>query len=479
MKIKNRKPHRGKKRLHLWLIIVAVLLVSSAVLLKLRWHAWFGNVEESAYTTTNTIDRLTITPGEQFASSRTISWRCGEAVQEAYLLYAKRSGTTAPDSLHWERTEAQGEVIATRGGRGCYYTARLDSLEVGVDYLYRACVGRQVAEGSFSISSELDSVTRFVYLGDVQDPSGELSGTQLKYLTQEVDSAFRPDFIATAGDQIEGSTDAYWQVWYRSWGEAYTARMPFVVATGNHEYLKKGLGRALDERWVPQYNYPDNGPEGFERRSYYIDMPLMRLIVLDSNGIGGPIDIARHRSWLKEVLGTSPQPWQVVMFHHAVRCVRESRNHPVMRYIFQPILEDYGADLVLQGHDHAYSRITTKHEGDTISPVYLISSSSPKVYRNGFDPIHDRLGSGLQLYQTIEVRPTSLHYQSRLYTGELYDDLEIWHNGGSGAHKVVDNARGIAERFEFAAFATSPKGEKKARHYLEEVRSRAAKRLER
>ena len=88
-------------------------------------------------------------------------------------------------------------------------------------------------------------------------------------------------------------------------------------------------------RWIPQTNYPLNGPKDFLQRSYYIDFPLMRLIVLDTTDIMWLGAINSHKSWLRHVLSSSRQPWQVVLFHHAVDCVREGRKNFIMHHVFR------------------------------------------------------------------------------------------------------------------------------------------------
>ncbi len=475
-----------------WFITLIVVFISAiialAVFLKKRWRAWFVNQPEIAYVTPNHIDRVTLTSGEDFLSQRAISWRCGEELQEASLDlcdWTKSDTTLASDHLSWRKIKAKGHLVHSRSGKGYFYSVRLDSLLEGHQYIYTLQTGGQKSKVfTFTMPKGLDSLERFLYLGDVQDPTGELSKKLFNNLLPKPSIVEKSDttslvkapihFVATAGDQIEGPSDAYWNVWYQSWGEDYTAQIPFNCATGNHEYLKKGFSRVLDPRWVVQYNYPQNSVVGFQGRSYYIDYPLMRFIVLDSNGITLPSDIIAHRDWLKGLLSSSKQPWQVVMFHHGIQSVREGRSNLVMRYGFKSILEDYGADLVLQGHDHAYSRITSKTDkGEKLTPVYVISTSSPKLYRNSFDAIHDRLASGVQLYQTIEVRPNTLSYQSYLYSGELNDKLTIDRRNVLGnRYRVQDKAVGLPELFEFNAFGTDKKGQKKARKYQEAIKER-------
>lgn len=458
-------PSQRKKRI-IWGITFG-LISALLVLLILRWNAWFGNKPEAPYRTEAIIDRITLTPGENFVSERNIAWRCGEVLEASSVEF----GLAGVDTTIIERQiiPAQGQSIKTRSGQGCFYAVRLTGLEEGATYRYKVRTGGQVSEAyTFTIPYSQES-SEFLYIGDVQDPDGKLSDSLMPQLQEVLP---RLDFLAAAGDQIEGPANQYWDIWYKSLG-AWSPELTMIASTGNHEYLKRGIFRELDPRWTAQYIYPDNGPKGFKGRSYYIDFPLMRYIVMDSNGITAPWDILRHRAWLREVLNSSVQPWQVVMFHHAIHSVREGRSNPIMHYGFKSILEENGADLVLQGHDHAYARSSSKHptEGYATAPVYIISSSSPKTYRNGFDEIHDRLGSGLQLYQHISVYPQRLHYRSYKYDGALYDDIELQQGIVPSAEpiKVIDNAQGIKEEFRFDAFGNSSKGLKKAEKYRQSV----------
>lgn len=440
-------------------------IVGLCFLVAIRWRAWFSNKPEEAYHTAEVIDRITLTPGADFMTERSISWRCGEHLLPSWIEYSK----IEKDSILLDpmRIEAEGQSIQTRAGQGCFYSVHLQDLEAGERYYYRVHTGVHSSPiHSFTLPQSKER-SDFLYIGDVQDPDGILSDSLLPRLQGVLP---RLDFLAAAGDQIEGPANQYWDIWYKSLG-SWSPELCIVAATGNHEYLKKGLLRELDPRWIAQYIYPQHGPKGFEGRTYYIDFPLMRFIVLDSNGITTPLDILRHRSWLKQTLENSRQAWQVVMFHHAIYSVREGRMNAIMRYGFKDILQEGGADLVLQGHDHAYSRITSRNEqGDTIPPMYIISSSSPKTYRNGFDKIHDRLGSGLQLYQHISLTAQSLRYRSYQYDGNLYDDVELLQDSlKPQAIHIKDYARHIPEQFRFDSFGSNNKGEKKARKYQQDI----------
>ena len=143
-----------------------------------------------------------------------------------------------------------------------------------------------------------------------------------------------------------------------------------------------------------------------------IDMPGMRFIVLDTNGIQDCVTITTRYQWLKRVLASAGDKWKVVMWHHPAYSVRSSRINLPVRNTFVPLLERYGVHLVLQGHEHGFMRHIGTH-GD--HPVYLISYMSPKSYKlrkssPGFKVIADTPMYHIVDYNnsTMEVRSYAL-----------------------------------------------------------------------
>ena len=108
------QPPKRKRRWRISLIVLAVLLVGTGILFKLRWRAWFGNVPEEAYTTEQAVSRVTLTPGEDFASQRTITWLSGETAQPAELLL--RAINEKGDTLRPVSFVPTSEVITSRSG---------------------------------------------------------------------------------------------------------------------------------------------------------------------------------------------------------------------------------------------------------------------------------------------------------------------------------------------------------------------------
>lgn len=417
-------------------IILLVILLAGGALTIWKWNTWFGNPPEAAYTTPQTPDRVILTLGEDAVHTRHISWRCDTTVTEGWVELVQ--GNT-PDTL---KLPAQGELVSSRSGRSAFYRAELTDLLPGATYHYRVVNTPHASEWFTFSMPRPDSVLSFIYIGDIQD--------QIEGSTQDLFRSIHrqhPEvaFWALGGDVIERPTDAYWNYWYSTM-DSLTGRMPFIAATGNHEYLK-GVIKTLDPRWTYSFFNPANSPKDFAGRSYAVNFKDLCYIVIDTDGIQGVASLYRHRRWLKEILSTTDKKWKIVMMHHPVYSVREGRNNFYVRYTFKPLFEAYGVNLVLQGHDHGYSRITTKNkEQQKECPVYIVSSSSPKAYNIGFDRIHDRLGSNLQLYQYIAIHGDTLRYQAYTPEQKLYDDLSLINNGT--VTKIIDHAEYLPEHLE-------------------------------
>lgn len=360
---------------------------------------------------------------------------------DAIVLTGARVELTATGQADTLQVEAQGSLVASRSGSSAFYKAELKNLIPGNTYFYRLVNDTlRSAWHAFHVPAA-DSTLSFLYIGDIQDQTDGNTREVFPGIPKRYPEV---DFWAFVGDVIERPTDIYWNYWYSTM-DSIIPGYPVIAATGNHEYLK-GLIKQLDPRWIHSFRFPENGPEDSKGRSYFVNYEDVCFIVLDTDGIQGAGSLWQHYFWLKEVLSTTDKKWKIIMMHHPVYSVRDSRINPGIRYVINPLIEKYGVQLVLQGHDHGYSRIAAKDDkGETICPVYIVSSLSPKHYAIGFNERHDRLGSGLSLYQHITVTGDSLHYQSfTVGEHELYDDLLIVSEGQTC--RVRDNAKNIPEK---------------------------------
>ena len=378
------------------LLVVGALIVWCAS----RWKAWFHNPEEDPYVPSAVPTRVLLTFGDEDGMhSRNISWMCGDSVQEAYveLLEGDTTGIYA-----YSKIEAVGEVFESRGGKAAYYVARLRNYFPNPTHLYRVCTGGKVSPWyrTYVPKEEDDTETAFIYMGDIQDSIGGIANRLLK-------EAFRrnPDaeFLVCGGDLTERPTDAYWGETFASLDSIGQA-VPVLTVTGNHDYLK-GVVCTLERRFSLIHSYFLDSMVG-ENQVFTVRYKDVQFFCLDSNR-ELPY-LWTQRQWLEEKLAGSEAKWKVVVLHHPLYSVKGSMNNLLQRWVFDDLLQKYGVDLVLQGHEHAYARRSPRaHEGG--GRIDIISHCSPKGYR--IDPPEgrfDKIEKDIRTYQKVRIHGDTL-----------------------------------------------------------------------
>jgi 3',5'-cyclic AMP phosphodiesterase CpdA len=183
---------------------------------------------------------------------------------------------------------------------------------------------------------------------------------------------------------------------------------------------------------------------------YTIDYQGTRIISLNSTRQDD-----QQAEWLSGVLADNPSRWTIVTFHHPIYSSGADRDNPQLRKAWQPLFDKYRVDLVLQGHDHTYSRtdlVTAENlptgvtqrsnQGGTL---YVVSVSGPKMYKLNRKPFMRRAAEDTQLYQIIRVEENELHYEARAATGSLYDGFALRKRHGQ-PNELIERVPNIPER---------------------------------
>lgn len=398
---------------YLPLKIFIVFLVLAMALCGWKWNTWFGNPIEVNYTTPSTPNRIMLSLGEDADYDRAVSWRCDSIITKAWVSILEKS-TNIKQTI-----EAKGTIVKTPGGSSAFYRAELKNLREG-DYRYQVGNSGGLSDWrEFTVQKKDDSLS-FLYLGDIQDKVNGLSDTIFSHINKKYPNL---DFWMFAGDAVERPLDKYWEEFYSS-GDSIFDRKPIIACTGNHEYYKAVFKR-LDNRWTHYWPLPKNGPRLFKGRACSWEMENASIISLDTDGIQGMGTYFAQFYWARRILKTTNKKWKIVFMHHPVQSAGEGRSTIIMRILFKMMFDKYGVDLVLQGHDHSYSRYTAKEDGVKKTPAYVVSTCSRKCYDIEIDENADRLGSCVKLYQLLNITKNKLSYKSYTIDDEYYDGFSI------------------------------------------------------
>jgi hypothetical protein len=229
--------------------------------------------------------------------------------------------------------------------------------------------------------------------------------------------------------------------------------VPSFATTGNHEYS----GATLSPQWNRAFAWPQNGPsqgssvvvDALKGTAFSTDFQGVRFISMNSNTGAVPSAnraefLSVQAQWLEGLLQNNPNKWTVVTFHHPMFSNEPARNNPTQRAAWLPILERYGVDLVLQGHDHSYARgnlVAGSSSQGGNGTMYVVSVSGPKMYgadnsnwvENG--ALQRKMLTNTQLWQVISVDGDKLTYKAKTATGRLHDQFTI--DKPAGQAKII------------------------------------------
>jgi 3',5'-cyclic AMP phosphodiesterase CpdA len=120
----------------------------------------------------------------------------------------------------------------------------------------------------------------------------------------------------------------------------------------------------------------------------------------------------------------------VAIFHHPFYSTSARRDNKAVRENLKPLFDKYGVDLVLTGHDHTYARgmITPEGEGSKgtmTGPVYVISVSGSKQYRQDAERWWQVGLTNTQLWQSVSIDENILEHKAYDASGNIADHFVI------------------------------------------------------
>jgi len=118
----------------------------------------------------------------------------------------------------------------------------------------------------------------------------------------------------------------------------------FFPSLGNHDWYTPGAGPYLD-----YFTLPGN------ERYYDFVKGDVHFFAIDSdpNEPDGIVATSVQAAWLKKSLAASKSAWRVVYMHHPPFSSGRHGSTPELQWPYG----DWGADLVLAGHDHHYENL--------------------------------------------------------------------------------------------------------------------------
>jgi len=280
-----------------------------------------------------------------------------------------------------DTTYADGSETTEEYGSDHQHQIALTGLTSHTKYFYRVSCGNTYEKtGNFITGAEDDAqeISFYAY-GDTRTNGGMHNQVAERILD---DISQHPDaqtFIISSGDLVaNGNSEDDWQNQFFSSDYEYIqemlASLPYVAAIGNHE----GQG-ALFHKYFPY-------PMFVSSRYYYsFDYGLAHFTVIDqftSYSVG-----STQYEWMVNDLASTNKNWKIMIFHEPGWSAGGGHaNNSQVQNVIQPLCLQYGVDLVINGHNHYYSRavvygidhITTGGGG---APLYTPNPNADSIVK--------------------------------------------------------------------------------------------------
>lgn len=379
------------------------------------------------YVATQFPERIVLTPGEQPHQQQFVNWRTNIQVEQSVVELTEAKNTPGLQLTAWT-LQGEHRTLQTENGSAHHHSVELNNLKPDTLYAYRVKGENTWSEWSqFRTPKAEFSPYTALYFGDAQNA---VKSHFSRVVREAILIAPRASLILHAGDLVNsrnGIHDDEWGEWFEAMNWVGASISQFVVP-GNHEFVEKDGKDYLVDHWPAQFQSAGNGPQGLEDTVFYSDYQGVRYISLDSMEALSSDKLAQKQAeWMREVLQNNPNHWTVVVHHHPMYSVSLGRDNATLRKYWLPVYEEFGVDLVLQGHDHTYGRGHEFNGENSSGPVYVVSVAGPKMYlvSEQAEAHMDRNAEDIQLFQTLDFSANELAYNSYTVTGELYDAFTI------------------------------------------------------
>lgn len=357
--------------------------------------AYAVRIELPATGSTEPAHTIFTGPGEDAASSATVSWAVDTAVCLNYIEY-----TTVADSA-WNSRQI---ALATERRRSLSFDsinsklannedvyerhvfdkcgATIEGLNPDTEYQYRIITAYKGEPLRYTDIRRFKTAGadswKAAVIGDFHHYSPLWSRLDhASKMVEVLDSVSGGiDFILSTGDQTA------WGASYNFWTELSEQPMYkdylWASVEGNHDHWAKDKPVRSDEFYRDTHYNPMNGYEGQEGIVYWFRRGDVLFIMLNNEAMRNQATLEKALNWMEKVVEANPSRYIIVVQHYEWLIGTNGTNSQLDR--FAPTFDRLGVDLALSGNNHVYLRTPTLYNRQPVEPgkgtVYVVNSSS-------------------------------------------------------------------------------------------------------
>ena len=328
------------------------------------WQAWTQSWESLAADYT----QVSLTPGAD-ETQINFAWYSKDADGAATPVV--HFGTDRNNLAAFNGTSAAVDSSLTGGEAYSYNHVTVTGLQPNTTYYYTVEKSGEQTDVQTYTTGDFESA-QILYVGDPQIGASKgqpQNGEELVADSGAANTAARNDsfawdrtldtaleqnpdldFIISAGDQVNKTGQAKEEEYAGYLSPDALASLPVATTIGNHDSLNPDY----------QYHFYNPNQTGYGETEaggdYYYSYGSGLFIVLNTNNY----NVAEHEQAIREAVASDPDAtFRIVTIHQDIYgsgLDHSDTDGMILRTQLTPIFDEYDIDVVLQGHDHTYSR---------------------------------------------------------------------------------------------------------------------------
>ncbi len=311
------------------------------------------------------------------------------------------------------------------------HEVQLTELASDTGYYYTVTSGGTTSPTStFATAPAAERSFRFVAYGDTRTNAGAHAAVIQGIINTPGGLA---DLVIHTGDLVEnGNEYGQWGTQFFGPAHALMINTPLLPVIGNHE----GSGSLFRDF----FSLGDNDDW------FAFTYGGVRFIGLNTHNASYSPGSAQY-TWLEAELQSEAYTnatWHIVYFHHPPYTWTESHKDDMnVQQDLVPLFEQYGVDMVFNGHSHAYERYF--HNGI----YYIVTGGGGAPLRNVINDKKEPIRQyGESVYHhcviDVDVANSSLTLSARYNNGQEFDTITLTKTPKASNPSPADEATGVA-----------------------------------
>ena len=271
-----------------------------------------------------------------------------------------------------------GSVTVPEYGPSNQHKYKITGLQPSTKYYYQVAdaVNGVYGTGSFVTAPDVNARSvKFLAFGDTRSGPAAMEGViQEMRKVYTADPAYQSLNIQ-AGDWVSSDAESSWTAqWFNTNPNtsALLSEQPVNGVKGNHEN-SSGYSKFFPKYYPFPYTNIQSKPTdslSFNNLFWSFDYGPVHFTIVDQYS-GYTVGSAQY-NWVVNDLATTTKPWKILVYHEPAWTAGTHGNNNTTQRVFDPLIKQYGIDLVYAGHNRNYARCQVNNSAeagtDSITP---------------------------------------------------------------------------------------------------------------